>query len=120
MLDPPEARTGAPRRERALHAARGTRAARPTSSASRPRSSTTRLRSEHSGELDFVDRIAAPFPLGVIAWILGVPAGDWQHLFRWTNEVIGKDDPEYRRPGETPGQTIKRARGEVHALLPGA
>ena len=26
-----------------------------------------------SGELDFVDRIAAPFPLGVIAWILGVP-----------------------------------------------
>lgn len=70
-----------------------------------------------SSELDFVDRIAAPFPLGVIAWILGVPAEDWQHLFRWTNEVIGKDDPEYRRPGETPGQTIKRARGEVHAYF---
>ena len=31
-------------------------------------------------------------------------------LFRWTNEVIGKDDPEFRRPGETPGQTIRRAR----------
>jgi len=38
-------------------------------------------------------------------------------LFRWTNEVIGKDDPEYRRPAETPGQTIKRARGEVHAYF---
>ena len=39
----------------------------------------------------------------MIAWILGVPSDDWELLFRWTNEVIGKDDPEYRRPGETPG-----------------
>jgi cytochrome P450 len=68
-------------------------------------------------ELDFVDRIAAPFPLAVIAWILGVPNEDWPHLFRWTNEIIGKDDPEYRRPGETPGQTIKRARGEIDVYL---
>ena len=70
-----------------------------------------------SGELDFIDRIAAPFPLGVIAWVLGAPPADWEHLFRWTNEVIGKDDPEYRRAGESPGQTIKRARGEVHAYF---
>jgi cholest-4-en-3-one 26-monooxygenase len=69
------------------------------------------------GELDFVASVAAPFPLGVIAWILGVPSTEWEHLFRWTNEVIGKEDPEYRRPGETPGQTIKRARGEVHAYF---
>jgi cholest-4-en-3-one 26-monooxygenase len=69
------------------------------------------------GELDFVERIAAPFPLAVIAWILGVPSEDWGLLFRWTNEVIGKDDPEYRRPGESPGQTIKRARGEVHVYF---
>ncbi|HEX4490876.1 MAG TPA: cytochrome P450, partial [Acidimicrobiia bacterium] len=66
---------------------------------------------------DFVERVAAPFPLGVIAWILGVPSADWQLLFRWTNEIIGKDDPEYRREGESPGQTIKRARGELHAYL---
>jgi len=70
-----------------------------------------------SGELDFVERIAAPFPLAVIASFLGVPRHDWDLLFRWTNEVIGKEDPEYRRPGETPGQTIKRARGEVHAYF---
>lgn len=74
-------------------------------------------RDRASGELDFVERIAAPFPLAVIAWILGVPQDDWELLFRWTNEVIGKDDPEYRRPGDTPGQTIKRARGEVHAYF---
>ena len=69
------------------------------------------------GDLDFVERIAAPFPLAVIAWILGVPSEDWGLLFRWTNEVIGKDDPEYGREGETPGETIKRARGEVHVYF---
>jgi cytochrome P450 len=68
-------------------------------------------------ELDFVDRIAAPFPLAVIAWILGVPKADWHLLFRWTNEIIGKDDPEFRRPGESPGKTIKRARGEIDEYL---
>ncbi len=68
-------------------------------------------------EYDFVERVAAPFPLAVIAWILGVPSSDWESLFRWTNEIIGKDDPEYRQPGESPGQTIKRARGELHGYL---
>lgn len=66
---------------------------------------------------DFVERFAAPLPIAVIAWMLGVPREDWEQLFRWTNEVIGKDDPEYRRPGETPAQTIKRARGELHAYF---
>jgi cytochrome P450 len=70
-----------------------------------------------SGEFDFVESIAAPFPLGVIAWSLGVPRDDWGLLYRWTNEVIGKDDPEYRRPGEKPGQTFMRARGELHAYF---
>jgi cholest-4-en-3-one 26-monooxygenase len=70
-----------------------------------------------SVELDFVERIAAPFPLAVVAWLLGAPREDWELLFRWTNEVIGKDDAEYRRAGETPGQTIKRARGEVHTYF---
>ena len=72
---------------------------------------------DDSGEFDFVERIAAPLPIAVISWILGVPRSDWQLLFQWTNEVIGKDDPEFRRPGETPGQTIRRARGEMHAYL---
>ncbi|HEV2310893.1 MAG TPA: cytochrome P450, partial [Acidimicrobiia bacterium] len=30
-----------------------------------------------SGELDFVERLAAPFPLAAMAWILGVPSEDW-------------------------------------------
>lgn len=72
-----------------------------------------------AGELDAVDRVAAPFPLALIAWILGVPRDDWDLLFRLSNEVIGKDDPEFRRPGESPGRTIKRARGEIHAYFAG-
>ncbi|MGH9090481.1 MAG: cytochrome P450 [Acidimicrobiales bacterium] len=68
-------------------------------------------------EIDVVARLAAPLPIAVISWILGVPRSDWQLLFRWTNEIIGKDDPEFRRPGETPGQTIRRARSELHAYL---
>ncbi|MEW6273450.1 MAG: cytochrome P450 [Thermodesulfobacteriota bacterium] len=68
-------------------------------------------------DCDFVASVAAPLPIAVIASTLGVPREDWELLFRWTNEVIGKDDPEYRRPGETPGQTIRRARGELHAYF---
>jgi cholest-4-en-3-one 26-monooxygenase len=70
-------------------------------------------------ELDFVERVAAPFPLAVIATVLGAPRSDVDDLFRWTNEIIGKDDPEYRQPGESPGQTIKRARRELHGYLSG-
>jgi cholest-4-en-3-one 26-monooxygenase len=68
-------------------------------------------------EFDFVERVAAPLPIAVISWMLGVPRSDWSLLFRWTNEVIGKDDPEFRRPGETPLDTIRRARGEMHRYL---
>lgn len=68
-------------------------------------------------EGDFVERIAAPLPLAVITWVLGAPRQDWPLLYRWTNEVIGKNDPEYRRAGETPGETIMRARGELHAYF---
>ncbi len=70
-----------------------------------------------SGEFDFVRRVAAPFPLAVIAWSLGVRRDDWELLYRWTNEIIGKDDPEYRRPGERPGQTFMRARGELNSYF---
>jgi cytochrome P450 len=69
------------------------------------------------GTHDFVTSVAAPFPLAVIAWILGVPRADWEHLFRWTNEIIGKDDPEFRLPGETPGKTMQRARGELRGYF---
>jgi cytochrome P450 len=70
-----------------------------------------------AAECDFVERIAAPLPIAVIAWILGVPRSDWGLLFRWTNEVIGSEDPEFRRPGETAAQTAYRARVELNAYF---
>jgi len=68
-------------------------------------------------ECDFVERIAAPIPIGVMSWILGVPREDWDLLYRWTNEVIGASDPEFRREGETPAKTARRARKELHVYL---
>jgi cholest-4-en-3-one 26-monooxygenase len=68
-------------------------------------------------ECDFVNTFATPLPVAVISWVLGVPPNDWEHLFRWTNEIIGKDDPEYRRSGESPEQTSMRARGELHGYF---
>jgi cholest-4-en-3-one 26-monooxygenase len=76
-----------------------------------------RVVSSAGEEFDFVEWIAAPLPIAVISWLLGVPDSDWPLLFRWTNEIIGKDDPEFRRPGETAGESIRRARGELHAYL---
>jgi cytochrome P450 len=69
------------------------------------------------GVCDFVERVAAPLPIAVIAWILGVPRSDWPLLFRWTNEVVGSEDPEYRRSDEAPAQTSARARRELHAYF---
>jgi cytochrome P450 len=70
-----------------------------------------------SGAFDFVEQIASRFPLAVVAMLIGAPRDDWELLLRCTNEVIGRDDPEFRRPGETPGRTIKRARGELLAYF---
>jgi len=65
------------------------------------------------GECDFVERVAAPLPIAIIAWLLGVPEGDWPLLYRLTNETIGAADPEYGRPGETASQTRERAFAET-------
>lgn len=70
-----------------------------------------------TGECDFVERIAAPLPIAVISWMLGVPREDWDLLYRLTNEVIGASDPEFRREGETPEKTARRARKELHIYL---
>lgn len=64
-------------------------------------------------EIDFVERIAAPFPLFVLAELLGAPRADWEQLFRWTNETIGAADPEYRKEGESIEETAERSRLEL-------
>jgi cholest-4-en-3-one 26-monooxygenase len=61
------------------------------------------------GECDFVERIAAPFPMAVISWLLDAPREDWRLLYEWSNAVVVPNDPEYQQAGETPHETRLRA-----------
>ena len=65
---------------------------------------------EGNGEADFVDAVTAPLTLSVLADMLGVPREDWRQMFRWTNQIAGSADPEYRIPGETQFGTVRQAR----------
>jgi len=65
------------------------------------------------GRCDFVAQVAAPLPIAVIAWLLGVPKSDWRLLFDWTNRTIGAADPEYQVPGQTPAETAQKAMTEL-------
>ncbi len=46
-------------------------------------------------EIDFVEAIAAPFPINVLVRILGAPSGDAPRLIDLGNRMIAKEDPEY-------------------------
>jgi cytochrome P450 len=63
--------------------------------------------------VDFVDKVAAPLPIAVIAWLLGVPECDWNLLYEWTNRTIGAGDPEYQKEGENAAQTANAATIEL-------
>jgi cytochrome P450 len=47
------------------------------------------------GTCDALTEIAAELPLLVLADLLGVPRADRHLLFRWSNHLVGFDDPEY-------------------------
>ena len=66
--------------------------------------------------IDFVQDVSAPITIAVIALMLGVPDHDWELLFRWTNEIIAPQDPEFQRGRDTQ-QTIDQARLEVFAYF---
>jgi cytochrome P450 len=69
------------------------------------------------GEGDFVERVAAPLPIAVIAKLLDLPRKDWPRLFHWTNAVVGATDPEFQRPGESAHETRLRATEEVYGYF---
>jgi cholest-4-en-3-one 26-monooxygenase len=66
--------------------------------------------------IDFVQDVSAPITIAVIALMLGVPDEDWELLFRWTNEIIAPQDPEFQRGRDTQ-QTIDQARREVFSYF---
>ncbi len=61
------------------------------------------------GECDFVEKVAAPLPIAVIAWLLGVPREDWNKLFDWTNRIIGSADPDFAEEGVDSNATANAA-----------
>jgi len=68
-----------------------------------------------TGEGDFVRDVTAKITIAVIAEMLGVPREDWDLLFRWTNESIAPQDPEFQTG--TPYETLERARMELFAYF---
>jgi cytochrome P450 len=46
-------------------------------------------------KFDAVEDLAAELPLLVLADLLGMPATDRHLLYRWSNHLVGFDDPEY-------------------------
>ena len=64
---------------------------------------------------DFVRDVSAPITIAVIAEMLGVPRRDWNLLFRWTNEIIAPQDPEFQKG--TSQETLERARLELFAYF---
>lgn len=77
------------------------------------------LEAHESSGCDFVATVAAPLPIAVIAFLLGVPREDWRKLYVWTNESTGASDPEFRKPGETAAQTMERANIELFTYFAG-
>ena len=69
------------------------------------------------GEADFVERIAAPLPIAVIGWLLGVPEPDWPKLFHWTNRILGSSDEEYVDEGKSQVETVFAAQTELFAYF---
>jgi cholest-4-en-3-one 26-monooxygenase len=49
-----------------------------------------------AGQADFVSDLVSELPLIVIAELLGVPPSDRHLMFDWTNQMIGRDDPEFQ------------------------
>ncbi|MDH6242831.1 cytochrome P450 [Mycobacterium sp. OTB74] len=48
-------------------------------------------------ECDFVQQVAVNYPLYVIMSLLGVPEHDFASMLKWTQELFGADDDEYKR-----------------------
>jgi len=48
-------------------------------------------------EFDFVDAVAADYPIAVLARLLDVPPEVTPQLISWGNEIVGSTDPDYAR-----------------------
>ncbi len=52
---------------------------------------------ENGGEIDFVKKISADFPINVLARLLDVPQEMTGQLIAWGNELVANTDPDYAK-----------------------
>ena len=62
--------------------------------------------------VDLVHELSAKLPVAAICDMGGVPEEDWDQIFKWTEVIVGADDPEFRLPGESPSQASRRVSEE--------
>jgi cholest-4-en-3-one 26-monooxygenase len=67
---------------------------------------------DSEGTVDVVHELAAKLPVAAICEMAGIPEEDWDQIFHWTEALIGAGDPEFRLPGESQEQTLRRSSGE--------
>ncbi|MFP6627144.1 MAG: cytochrome P450 [Deltaproteobacteria bacterium] len=75
------------------------------------------VKDSDTDECDFVEKVAAPLPIAVIAWLMGVPREDWHLLFDWTNRAIAATDPDFRTEGMTAQESSQAAMAELFAYF---
>jgi len=74
---------------------------------------------QRGGNVDFVRDIAVPFPLTVIAEMLGAPTDDLPRYRRWTDAIVALSHTVSGGPGlERAVECARHANGEMRAYLP--
>ena len=61
------------------------------------------------GEGDFIEDIAAPFPIQVICDIVGIPESQHKFVYDTTNIILGATDPDYIAADEDMAATVMGA-----------
>ena len=57
---------------------------------------------------DFVDLVSAPLPIHVLSSILGARSIDRENMIKWSDELVGFDDPSIRHSQEAIRNSLRR------------
>jgi cholest-4-en-3-one 26-monooxygenase len=68
---------------------------------------------------DFVHECAARLPVTAICEMAAIPKEDWDKIFRWTEVLVGSQDPEYQLPGEDARTASRRNINEWFGYMDG-
>ncbi len=69
------------------------------------------------GPGDFVTDVSARVPLEVICRMMGIPQDRYHDVFRWSNVILGAQDPEYVAEGEDIAAALLGSGAELAGLL---